>query len=160
MAKLLISFIPWAVYWAFAVPCQYKLGGFLAVSIAIFLNLRHANNPKLLEVVTTPFFFIAMLIFNYADLELHLSFVWLAGVALIPLALGKVTFIQQYFAEEGVPPLRKYNLLSALWGGVFLATAVGSWYGNYLIPAGLAILAAVFSALYGKRAGMVENAEG
>lgn len=138
--SVFLSFVPWIVFDVIAGPSTWKLAALTALVAALVLAVPDARHHalKVLSIVGVAFF--AVLCVLGLALDRH-SLIWLETYAqvlssgvLAVVALGSLAFtpFTEQYARESTPPevwgtprfQRTNRLLTALWGAVFLITAL------------------------------------
>ena len=168
MLQVLVSFIPWIIYWSFSGPGQWTvaiLGGLAASCGLVVLRLRK-RNFKTMEIVTLAYFAVHALI----TLVLGSSFLKiygpianslvLAGMAFGTLAL-KSPFTYQYAKEDwdksywNDPAFISINeTITQVWGGIFLLNSLLGALAVFVFPAQSFLLVVVISNI-GVAAGII-----
>ncbi len=155
MLQLLISALPWGIFWAAALPAQFKMGAIAGLMVCVMLVFFHGERPRLIERAGLPFFFIGGIAFNFGDAILYLSFVWLAAILVLPGLLKKEPALLVYFAtpDEAVSAGRKktFQLIGNAWGAVSLIWIAGVYFDLPAVPAAAMLAAFGFSLVAAKR---------
>lgn len=149
MGNLLLSMLPWAIFWVAALPSQFKMGSIVGLMVCVMLVFFHGERPRLLERAGLPFFFIGGIAFNFGDAILYLSFIWVAAIFILPALLGKEPALLVYFtAKDETPSAGKIKTLhaaGAVWGVAAVAWIAGVYFDLPAIPAAAMLLATGFS---------------
>lgn len=172
--SVFIGFAPWIVFDVVASPSTWKYAALAALVVALALNvpdLRHGS-LKILEASSVVFFGVLCVLGLVLDRQ---DLIWLETYAqtlsngvIAVVALGSLAFLPftEQYARESVPrehwgsPLfrRTNRILTAVWGGVFLVTALlgllalhlgsGTDWLNWVIPIALLVAAFRFTRWY------------
>jgi hypothetical protein len=185
-----VGFLPWIAFMIIAGPSTFELAAGVALALAVALavaGLALGIGLKLLDVAGILFFAVLVLAGAVGGTDLRatledsagaLSSFALGVVALGSLALGHPFTLD--YAKQSTPRqywdsprfLQTNQVLTAVWGGVFLASGIMSWAGEqwagdnvwtqWVIPIALVIGALRFTRWYPEqvRAAASERAEG
>ena len=174
--NIFLAFAPWIIFDVVAGPSTWKLAAFSALIASVVLtlpDLRHRRGlPKLLDAVGVVFFAVISILALGLDrgqmlwLETYAQVISNGVLALTALAsLAFEPFTEQYARLStprevwGTPVFKRTNqVLTAMWGLVFLATAIlglialhvrsGTDWLNWVIPIALLVLAVRFTRWY------------
>ncbi len=172
--SVFLGFAPWIIFDVVASPSTWKYAALAALIAALVLNVPDLRRGsfKILEAASLVFFavlFVLGLAVNRQDLMwLETYAQTLANGVIAVVALGSLAFtpFTEQYARESVPrqywdtPLfrRTNRILTAMWGGVFLVTALlgllalhvksGSDWLNWVIPIALLVAAIRFTKWY------------
>lgn len=170
-----LGFVPWIAFAVLSGPSTWlwaSLAGFalsLAFAVPEYRRTRHVNVLTAAGVAFFGVLTVLALVLDRADLQWvedraqFLSALVLTLVAFGTLAVGRP--FTEYYARQQVPrmfwgsPLfRRVNrVITAVWGGAFLVTALSdlavlaggpSWLFNWLLPLGAIVGAVVFTNRY------------
>jgi hypothetical protein len=172
--NVFLAFLPWIVFAVVSGPSTWEYAALAALLTSVVLavpDLR-ARRLKLLDVVSVAFFalmtVLALFLGRGQALWLETYAQVIASGVLAVVALGSLAFTpftEAYAREQaprelwGTPAFKHTNrVLTAVWGLVFLATAVlgvlalkvsggGDWL-NWVIPVALLVLAVKFTEWY------------
>jgi hypothetical protein len=175
-----VGFAPWIIFWVVASPSTWEwatLGALLAAVILAWPSAERGS-LKVLDVGSIVFFGVLSLLAIFLDTS-DLDWVEdysqaISSGALAIIALGSLAFMpftEQYARETAPrevwdkPDFKRTNfVLSAMWGGVFAASAVlgiiaqqtdsstaREWL-NWIIPIALVIGAFKYTAWYADQA--------
>ncbi|MFE5136222.1 hypothetical protein ACFRDV_00900 [Streptomyces fagopyri] len=172
-----LGFAPWIVFDVVASPSTWKYAALAALVTALVLNvpeLRHGT-LKILEAAGVVFFAVVCVLGLVLDRQ---ELLWLETYAqtlsngvIAAVALGSLAFtpFTEQYARESVPreywdsPVfrRTNRVLTAMWGGVFLVTALlgllalrvasGADWLNWVIPIAMLVAAVRFTKWYPER---------
>lgn len=162
---ILFSFFPWIIYWS-ACGFHYAPGIIYALIVSALLTAAgiFRKNPSLMDVVTFCFFLLAGLATFVLDAPFFVKNSGLAGYAtLFLMAAGSVLAGSPFtfqVAKKDYPEvywddpafLKTNNIISLVWGGIFLANAFLSRAPDFqvavLYPNLLVAAAVVFSFFF------------
>ncbi|MDH6126439.1 hypothetical protein [Kitasatospora sp. GP82] len=165
--NVFFAFLPWIIFDVVAGPSTWELAAFAALVATIVLGLPDLlrGAVKLLDITGVAFFAVISVLGLVVDRH---QLIWLetysqtiAGGVLAVVALGSLAFVpftEQYARESTHPQVwatpafkRTNRVLTAMWGTVFLLTAVlglialhvgsGTDWLNWIVPAILLVLA-------------------
>ncbi|MFD8420702.1 hypothetical protein [Streptomyces sp. NPDC059466] len=169
-----LGFAPWIVFDVVASPSTWKYAALAALVTALVLNvpeLRHGS-LKVLEAAGVVFFAVVCVLGLVLDRQ---ELIWLETYAqtlsngvIAAVALGSLAFtpFTEQYARESVPreywdsPVfrRTNRVLTAVWGGVFLVTALlgllalrvtsGADWLNWVVPIAMLVAAVRFTKWY------------
>ncbi|MEU1445398.1 MULTISPECIES: hypothetical protein [Streptomyces] len=169
-----LGFAPWIIFDVVASPSTWKYAALAALIAALVLNVPDLRRGsfKILEAASLVFFAVLFVLGLAVDRQ---DLLWLetyaqtlANGVIAVVALGSLAFtpFTEQYARESVPrqywdtPLfrRTNRILTAMWGGVFLVTALlgllalhvrsGSDWLNWVIPIALLVAAIRFTKWY------------
>jgi hypothetical protein len=184
----MLTFVPWVIFWVVAGPRDWELAcgcSLLAAVLLLMPDVAPADSaraqprlqpPKLLDVGTTLFFLVLVIVGLFADRESliglerysqAISSGALGLIVLLSLAAGH-PFTEQY-AKQGLPPEvtetplfhRMMMMMSGVWAAIFAVMAIlgliaetgiagrgSSDILNWYVPIGLVILGFKFNQWY------------
>ncbi|SFF61980.1 hypothetical protein SAMN02787118_109327 [Streptomyces mirabilis] len=172
--SVFLGFAPWIIFDVVASPSTWKYAALAALIAALVLNVPDLRRGsfKILEAASLVFFAVLFVLGLAVDRQ---DLMWLetyaqtlANGVIAVVALGSLAFtpFTEQYARESVPrqywdtPLfrRTNRILTAMWGGVFLVTALlgllalhvksGSDWLNWVIPIALLVAAIRFTKWY------------
>lgn len=172
--SVFLGFAPWIIFDVVASPSTWKYAALAALIAALVLNVPDLRRGsfKILEAASLVFFAVLFVLGLAVDRQ---DLLWLETYAqtlanglIAVVALGSLAFtpFTEQYARESVPrqywdtPLfrRTNRILTAMWGGVFLVTALlgllalhvrsGSDWLNWVIPIALLVAAIRFTKWY------------
>ncbi|QIY68282.1 hypothetical protein HEP84_02320 [Streptomyces sp. RLB1-33] len=172
--SVFLGFAPWIIFDVVASPSTWKYAALAALIAALVLNVPDLRRGsfKILEAASLVFFAVIFVLGLAVDRQ---DLMWLETYAqtlsngvIAVVALGSLAFtpFTEQYARESVPrrywdsPLfrRTNRILTAMWGGVFLATALlgllalhvksGSDWLNWVVPIALLVAAIRFTKWY------------
>ncbi|MFF3561631.1 hypothetical protein ACFYXS_16470 [Streptomyces sp. NPDC002574] len=173
-AGVFFAFVPWIAFDVVAGPSTWKLAALVGLVASVVLSVPDAahGSVKLLDVTGIVFFTVISLLGLSLDRQ---DLLWLetyaqvlANAVIAAVALGSLAFVpftEQYAREStprevwGTPAFQRANrVLTLVWGGVFLVTAVlglvavhvtaGTDWLNWVVPITLLVLAVRFTNWY------------
>ncbi|MER5406458.1 hypothetical protein [Streptomyces sp. NPDC002769] len=169
-----LGFAPWIVFDVVASPSTWKYAALAALVTALVLNVPELRRGslKVLEAAGVVFFAVLCVLGLVLDRQ---ELIWLETYAqtlsngvIAAVALGSLAFtpFTEQYARESVPPeywdspvFRRTNrVLTAMWGGVFLVTALlgllalrvrsGVDWLNWVVPIAMLVAAVRFTKWY------------
>ena len=169
------GFLPWIVFWVIAgSPSTWEFGAIAALLVAVILRLPtiERGSVKMLDVATIAFFAVMAIVGiivsphdrDWLDRWSNVLSSGALGV-LVLASLAFMPFTEQY-ARESAPPevwhtplFRRTNqVLTLVWGGVFVATAIlgvisrenpsATDWTSWVIPVVLIVAAVKFTRAY------------
>ncbi|MFD8125942.1 DUF3159 domain-containing protein [Streptomyces mirabilis] len=172
--SVFLGFAPWIIFDVVASPSTWKYAALAALIAALVLNVPDLRRGsfKILEAASLVFFAVLFVLGLAVDRQ---DLLWLetyaqtlANGVIAVVALGSLAFtpFTEQYARESVPRqywdtslFRRTNrILTAMWGGVFLVTALlgllalhvrsGSDWLNWVIPIALLVAAIRFTKWY------------
>ncbi|GAX58423.1 hypothetical protein SO3561_09996 [Streptomyces olivochromogenes] len=172
--SVFLGFAPWIIFDVVASPSTWKYAALAALIAALVFNVPDLRRGsfKILEAASLVFFAVIFVLGLAVDRQ---DLMWLetyaqtlANGVIAVVALGSLAFtpFTEQYARESVPrqywdtPLfrRTNRILTAMWGGVFLVTALlgllalrvksGSDWLNWVIPIALLVAAIRFTKWY------------
>jgi hypothetical protein len=175
-----VGFTPWIIFWVVASPSTWEWATLGALIAAVILAVPSAErgSPKILDLGSIAFFAVLSLLAIFLDrsdltwVEDYAQAISSGALAIIALgSLAVIPFTEQYARESAprevwdTPRFRRTNfVLSAMWGLVFLASAIlgviaqqtdsstaREWL-NWIIPIALIVGAFKFTAWYAEQA--------
>jgi hypothetical protein len=175
-----VGFAPWIIFWVVASPSSWEWATLGALLAAVILAVPSAErgNLKILDLGSIAFFGVLSLLAIFLDradldwVEDYSQAISSGALAIIALgSLAVMPFTEQYARESAPrevwdsPTFRRTNfVLSAMWGGVFLVSAVlgviaqevdssttREWL-NWIIPIALVVGAFKYTAWYAQQA--------
>ncbi|MFD3455006.1 hypothetical protein ACFWVC_22870 [Streptomyces sp. NPDC058691] len=171
---MFFAFVPWIAFDIVAGPSTWKLAALVGLIASVVLSVPDVahGSVKLLDVTGIVFFTVITLLGLSLDRQ---DLLWLetyaqvlANAVIAAVALGSLAFVPftEQYARESTPPEiwetpafhRTNRVLTLVWGGVFLVTAVlglvavhvtaGTDWLNWVIPIALLVLAVRFTNWY------------
>ena len=132
MFLILVSFIPWIIYWVLSHISSFCL--ILSLVVSIFLGLGIGFNPMVLTSVL--YFSLSTILFYYLDVTLvleksgFLGYFALFSMAILSIILKRpFTFVvskrdypEIYWKDKSFIAIN--NLISGIWVGVFLINSI------------------------------------
>jgi hypothetical protein len=175
-----VGFAPWIIFWVVASPSSWEWATLGALLAAVILAVPSAErgNLKILDLGSIAFFGVLSLLAIFLDradldwVEDYSQAISSGALAIIALgSLAVMPFTEQYARESAPrevwdsPTFKRTNfVLSAMWGGVFLVSAVlgviaqevdssttREWL-NWIIPIALVVGAFKYTAWYAQQA--------
>lgn len=175
-----VGFVPWIIFWVVSSPSTWEWATLGALVAAVILAVPSAERGslKILDLGSIAFFGVLSLLAIFLDradldwVEDYSQAISSGALALIALgSLAVMPFTEQYARESAPrevwdsPRFKRTNLvLSAMWGGVFLLSAIlgviaeqvdsstaREWL-NWIIPIALVVGAFKFTAWYAQQA--------
>ncbi|MFJ5214615.1 hypothetical protein ACIP98_07865 [Streptomyces sp. NPDC088354] len=173
-AGVFFAFVPWIAFDIVAGPSTWELAALVGLVASVVLSVPDVahGSVKLLDVTGIVFFTVVSLLGLSLDRQ---DLLWLetyaqvlANAVIAAVALGSLAFVpftEQYAREStprevwGTPAFQRTNrVLTLVWGGVFLVTAVlglvavhvtaGTDWLNWVLPIALLVLAVRFTDWY------------